>query len=167
MPPFLGGGNMIKSVTKNGFEPADLPHRFEAGTAPIVEAIAMKPAVEYLERIGSHRILSHERDLTQRAIDGLVKIPGLRILGPDIQAKTGVLSFVVDRIHPDQIGQYLNAVGIAIRVGHHCAMPLHERFGLPASARASFYLYNTVEEVDSFVDAVARSVRLGAGSRNG
>lgn len=166
MPPFLGGGNMIKSVTKNGFESADLPHRFEAGTAPIVEAIAMKPAVEYLEGIGSHRILAHERELAQRAMDGLVKIPGLKILGPGIQAKTGIISFVVDSIHPDQIGQYLNAVGIAIRVGHHCAMPLHQRFGLPASARASFYLYNTLQEVDAFVDAVARSVRLGPGSRS-
>jgi cysteine desulfurase/selenocysteine lyase len=161
MPPFLGGGNMIKSVTKKGFESANLPHRFEAGTAPIVEAIAMKPAVEYLERIGSHRILAHERELAQRAIDGLSKIPGLKILGPGIQAKTGIVSFVVDGIHPDQIGQYCNAVGVAIRVGHHCAMPLHERFALPASARASFYLYNTIEEVDAFVDAVARAARLG------
>jgi cysteine desulfurase/selenocysteine lyase len=96
----------------------------------------------------------------------LVKIPGLKILGPGIQAKTGIISFVIDNIHPDQIGQYLNAVGIAIRVGHHCAMPLHQRFGLTASGRASFYLYNTLQEVDAFVDAVARSVRLGLGSRS-
>lgn len=161
MPPFLGGGNMIRSVSKAGFSPADLPHRFEAGTAPIAEAIAMKPAVEYLQRVGSRFILEHERKLADRAMKGLRGIRGLKILGPDIEAKTGIVSFVVDRIHPDQIGQYLNAMGIAIRIGHHCAMPLHERFGLSASARASFYLYNTVAEVDTFVDAVARAVAVG------
>jgi cysteine desulfurase / selenocysteine lyase len=161
MPPFLGGGNMIRSVSKAGFTPADLPHRFEAGTAPIAEAIAMKPAVEYLERVGARQILDHERQLAGRAIEGLRGIRGLRILGPDIQSKTGIVSFVVDRTHPDQIGQYLNAMGIAIRIGHHCAMPLHERFGLSASARASFYLYNTVAEVDAFVDTVARAVAVG------
>ncbi|MFO0014772.1 MAG: SufS family cysteine desulfurase [Planctomycetota bacterium] len=161
MPPFLGGGNMIKSVTKTGFTPADLPHRFEAGTAPIAEAIAMKPAVDYLARVGSDRILAHERTLASRAIEGLRGIPGLKILGPAIESKTGIVSFVVDNVHPDQIGQYLNALGIAIRVGHHCAMPLHQRFGLPASARASFYLYNTENEVDTFIEAVARAVALG------
>ena len=152
---------MIRSVSKAGFSPADLPHRFEAGTAPIAEAIAMKPAVEYLQRVGSRFILEHERKLADRAMKGLRGIRGLKILGPDIEAKTGIVSFVVDRIHPDQIGQYLNAMGIAIRIGHHCAMPLHERFGLSASARASFYLYNTVAEVDTFVDAVARAVAVG------
>jgi len=161
MPSFLGGGNMIKSVSKQGFTAADLPHKFEAGTAPIVEAIAMKPAVEYLEGIGSETILEHERKLANRAIGGLNGIPGLRILGPDISAKTGIISFVVNDMHPDQIGHYLNALGIAIRVGHHCAMPLHERFGLPASARASFYFYNTEDEVDALIDGVARAIDVG------
>jgi cysteine desulfurase/selenocysteine lyase len=160
MPPFLGGGNMIKSVTKAGFVPADLPHRFEAGTGPIVEAIAMKPALEYLMRVGSEAILQHERRLAKRAIEGLSSIRGLRVLGPSIESKTGIVSFVVPGIHSDQIGQYLNASAVAIRVGHHCAMPLHERFGIGVSARASFYFYNTEAEVDAFVAATIRACEL-------
>lgn len=163
MPPFLGGGNMIKSVTKSGFEQADLPHRFEAGTAAIVEAIAMKPALEYLMRIGTEQILAQERRLTIRAIEGLNTIKNLKILGPSEVAagkKTGIVSFVLPGVHADQIGQYLNASGIAIRVGHHCAMPLHQRFGLGVSARASFYFYNTESEVDAFVTAVERACQL-------
>jgi cysteine desulfurase/selenocysteine lyase len=152
---------MIKAVTKKGFTPADLPHRLEAGTAPIVEAIAMKPAIEYLEPFGDRQILDHERNLAQRAIQGLESIRGIRVLGPKLENKTGIVSFAVDRVHPDQIGQYLNAMGIAIRVGHHCAMPLHERYGLPATARASFYIYNTMEEVDALIYGVERAVRLG------
>jgi cysteine desulfurase/selenocysteine lyase len=163
MPPFLGGGNMIKSVSKNGFEQADLPHRFEAGTAAIVEAIAMKPALEYLLRIGSEQILTHEQNLTRRAIEGLQTIKNLRIFGStevNSGQKTGIVSFVIPGIHSDQIGQYLNASGVAIRVGHHCAMPLHARFGLGVSARASFYFYNTEQEVDAFVTAVERASQL-------
>jgi cysteine desulfurase/selenocysteine lyase len=160
MPPFLGGGNMIKSVSKSGFTSADLPHRFEAGTGPIVEAIALKPALEYLTRVGSQAILEHERKLAKRAIDGLSAIPGLRVLGPSIGSKTGIVSFVVQGIHSDQIGQYLNAAGVAIRVGHHCAMPLHERFGIGVSARASFYFYNTESEVDAFVTSTIRACEL-------
>jgi cysteine desulfurase/selenocysteine lyase len=160
MPPFLGGGNMIKSVSKQGFVAADLPHRFEAGTGPIVEAIALKPALEYLMRVGSDAILAHERQLAQRAIDGLSSVSGLRILGPSIQSKTGIVSFVIPGVHSDQIGQYLNAAGVAIRVGHHCAMPLHERFSVGVSARASFYFYNTQAEVDAFVTATLRASEL-------
>lgn len=160
MPAFLGGGNMIKSVSKSGFTQADLPHRFEAGTAPIVEAIALKPALEYLTRVGSSAILEHERRLASRAIEGLSSIRGLRVLGPAIEDKTGVVSFVIPGIHADQIGHYLNASGVAIRVGHHCAMPLHERFGVGVSARASFYFYNTEAEVDAFVTATIRACEL-------
>lgn len=163
MPPFLGGGNMIKSVSKSGFEQADLPHRFEAGTAAIVEAIAMKPALEYLLRVGSDQILTHEQNLTRRAIEGLQTIKNLRIFGAtevNPEEKTGIVSFVIPGIHADQIGQYLNASGVAIRVGHHCAMPLHARFGLGVSARASFYFYNTEQEVDAFVTAVERASQL-------
>jgi len=160
MPPFLGGGNMIKSVSKSGFTSADLPHRFEAGTGPIVEAIALKPALEYLTRVGSQVILDHERKLAQRAIEGLSTIRGLRVLGPSIGSKTGIVSFVVQGVHSDQIGQYLNASGVAIRVGHHCAMPLHERFGLGVSARASFYFYNTESEVDALITSTIRACEL-------
>ena len=161
MPPFLGGGNMIQSVSRDGFVPAGIPHRFEAGTAPIVEAIAMQPAVEYLQRVGSESILAHERRLTRRAIEGLSQIPSLQILGPTIEQKTGIVSFVIPGIHSDQIGQYLNAKGIAIRVGHHCAMPLHKRFGIGVSARASFYFYNTESEVDALVQGVVKAASLG------
>jgi cysteine desulfurase/selenocysteine lyase len=161
MPPFLGGGNMIQSVSRNGFVPASIPHRFEAGTAPIVEAIAMQPAVEYLQRVGSDAILAHERKLAKRAIEGLSHIQGLRVLGPAIEQKTGIVSFVISGVHSDQIGQYLNAKGIAIRVGHHCAMPLHERFGIGVSARASFYFYNTESEVDALVQGVEKAASLG------
>jgi cysteine desulfurase / selenocysteine lyase len=160
MPPFLGGGNMIHSVTCDGFVPAGIPHRFEAGTAPIVEAIAMQPAVEYLQQLGAASILAHERQLAARAMEGLGRLPRVRLLGPEsIAEKTGIVSFVVDGMHSDQIGQTLNAAGIAIRVGHHCAMPLHARLGIGVSCRASFYLYNTLDDADALVDTVARALR--------
>jgi cysteine desulfurase/selenocysteine lyase len=111
-------------------------------------------------RVGSDAILAHERQLAQRAIDGLSSLSGLRILGPSIQSKTGIVSFVIPGVHSDQIGQYLNAAGVAIRVGHHCAMPLHERFSVGVSARASFYFYNTQAEVDAFVTATLRASEL-------
>lgn len=161
MPPFLGGGNMIQSVSRNGFVPASIPHRFEAGTAPIVEAIAMQPAIEYLQRVGGETILAQERKLTRKAVEGLSQIQGLRVLGPAIEHKTGIVSFVISGVHSDQIGQYLNAKGIAIRVGHHCAMPLHERLGIGVSARASFYFYNTESEVDALIQGVERAAALG------
>jgi cysteine desulfurase/selenocysteine lyase len=110
--------------------------------------------------VGSQAILEHERHLARKAIEGLGSIRGLRILGPSIENKTGIVSFVVDGIHSDQIGHYLNASGVAIRVGHHCAMPLHERFGLSATARASFYFYNTEAEVDAFITATIRACEL-------
>lgn len=160
MPPFLGGGNMIHNVSREGFVPAGLPHRFEAGTAPIVEAIAMRPAVEMLVRLGADAIVEHERGLATRAAAGLANLPGMRLLGPtNPEHKTGIVSFVVDGIHSDQIGQWLNAAGIAIRVGHHCAMPLHARLGIGVSCRASFYIYNTEAEADAFVEAVAKAIR--------
>ncbi|MFN9986711.1 MAG: aminotransferase class V-fold PLP-dependent enzyme, partial [Pirellula sp.] len=114
-----------------------------------------------LQRIGSQAILAHERKLTRRAIDGLSQIQGLKILGPAMEQKTGIVSFVIPGIHSDQIGQYLNAKGIAIRVGHHCAMPLHERFGIGVSARASFYFYNTESEADALIQGVEKAVSLG------
>jgi cysteine desulfurase/selenocysteine lyase len=119
----------------------------------------MRPAVEMLVRLGADAILAHERGLAQRAAEGLARIPGLRLLGPArVEDKTGIVSFVIEGMHSDQIGQWLNAAGIAIRVGHHCAMPLHARLGIGVSCRASFYLYNTLDEVDAFVDAVAKAV---------
>jgi len=156
MPPFLGGGNMIKSVSFDGFEPADSPHRFEAGTPPIVEAIAIKPAIEFLEAIGGEEILEHERKLVGMVHDRLSKINRVKIYGPAVEAKSGIVTFTLDGLHPDEIGRRLDAQGIAIRVGHHCAMPLHQRLGLSTSCRASFYLYNTIDDASRFCEAIER-----------
>ncbi len=161
MPPFLGGGSMIKSVSFDGFEPAELPHRFEAGTPPIVEAIALKPAIEFLESIGVEEILEHERKLVGEVHERLSKLKCLKIYGPAVEAKSGIVTFTIDGLHPDEIGRRLDAQGIAIRVGHHCAMPLHQRLGLSSSCRASFYLYNTSDDVSRFCEAVERLCAKG------
>ncbi len=154
MPAFLGGGNMIKSVSVTGFVAADVPHRFEAGTAPIVEAIGMLPAVEYLESIGHQPIIEHERMLVREVHRRLAGVKGLKIFGPAVESKSGIVTFSIDGLHPDEVGRRLDAHGIAIRVGHHCAMPLHARLGLASSCRASFYLYNTLEDVSRFCEVV-------------
>jgi cysteine desulfurase/selenocysteine lyase len=154
MPAFLGGGNMIKTVTFDGYTDADLPHRFEAGTAPIAEAIGMLPAVEYLESIGGDAILEHEQVLLRHAMKRLESVRGLHVFGPAISDKSGVISFTIDGISSQQVAELLDARGIAVRVGHHCAMPLHEKLKVAATCRASFYLYNTLDEVDRFVDGL-------------
>jgi cysteine desulfurase/selenocysteine lyase len=160
MPAFLGGGSMIRRVKQEGFEPADLPARFEAGTPAIVPAIGLAAAIDYLERVGMEAIGAHERLLTRRAHDVLGSIAGLHFLGPDPEQKSGVVSFTLDGVHAHDIAQLLDRRGIAVRAGHHCAMPLHQRLKITASARASFYLYNTVEEVDALGAALeyAKSV---------
>ena len=163
MPPFLGGGSMIRTVTLDGYEAAALPAKFEAGTPPIANAIVMRSAIEYLHTIGLDQIIVHERRLTQRAHDHLEQIESLRILGPAVGQKSGIVSFAIDGVHPQDLASYLDRKGIAIRAGHHCAMPLHARFGIAASSRASFYLYNTLEEVDLFADALGRAIRLFRG----
>jgi cysteine desulfurase/selenocysteine lyase len=162
MQPFLGGGSMIKRVMTDGFEPADLPYRFEAGTPVIVPAIGLGKAIEYLQKIGMERVRAHELVLTRHAHSLLSEIPGLRILGPEPERKGGIVSFALDGIHPDDVSKALDVQGIAVRGGHHCAMPLHERLGLPASTRASFYLYNTLEEVARLAAGVRDAQRLFA-----
>ncbi|HVX14979.1 MAG TPA: cysteine desulfurase [Pirellulales bacterium] len=147
MYPFLGGGSMIRRVTREGFEPADLPARFEAGTPPIVPAIGLGAAIDYLMGIGLVRIHEHIHRLTALAHDVLQSIPGVRIFGPPPESKAGIVSFTVDGIHAHDVAQLLDLQGIAVRAGHHCAMPLHKRLGVAATTRASFYLYNTPEEV--------------------
>ena len=154
MPPFLGGGSMIRRVTLEGFEPADVPARFEAGTPAIVPAIGLGAAIEYLDRVGLDAIGEHERLLTRRAHEVLGSISGVRLLGPPPEEKGGIVSFVLDRIHPHDVAQLLDRHGVAIRAGHHCAMPLHRRFGIAASSRASFYFYNTLEEIDRLGEAL-------------
>jgi cysteine desulfurase/selenocysteine lyase len=164
MPAFLGGGNMIQSVTTDGFTQAGIPHRFEAGTAPIVETIGLKPAIDYLTSIGKEAILKQERLLCEHAMKGIQAMPGVRTFGPELQEKTGVLTFVVDGIDSQQVAHLLDNQGIAIRVGHHCAMPLHQRLGVGATCRASFYFYNTMAEVDKFVAAM-KSITASLGSQ--
>jgi cysteine desulfurase/selenocysteine lyase len=149
MPPFLGGGGMIRRVKLDGFEPADLPAKFEAGTPPIVPAIALGAAIRYLQAISLEAVAAHERRLTERAHDVLGAIEGVRILGPSPDKKSGIVSFTMAGLHAHDIAQVLDRYGIAIRPGHHCTMPLHKRFGIAASARASFYVYNTLAEIDA------------------
>lgn len=149
MPPFLGGGDMIRRVDLRSFEANTVPHKFEAGTPPIAEAIGFGAAVEYLTAVGVGAVHRHEVALAALAIERLQEIPGVQVLGPDAERRGGVVSFSLDGVHPHDIAQVLDRRGIAIRAGHHCAMPLHTKLGLPASARASFYLYNTAKDIDS------------------
>lgn len=151
MPPFLGGGDMIKKVHLRSFTPNDLPHKFEAGTPAIAEVIGFGAAIDYLNTIGMELIASHEQDIIQYTLQQLDKLEGVKVIGPEAEKKGGVASFVLDGIHPHDVAQILDADGIAVRAGHHCAMPLHEKYNLPATTRASFYLYNTKEDVDKLV----------------
>ena len=160
MPEWQGGGSMIKSVTFDGFSLADLPHKFEAGTPAIAEIISLKPAIEYLESIGHERLMEHEQLLAGQAMQGLSKSDGLRIFSPALEKKSGVVSFAIDGIHGEEIARVLDGRGIAIRVGHHCAMPLHSRLGVSVTCRASFYLYNTPSEVSRFVESVEHAVKI-------
>lgn len=160
MPPFHGGGSMIKSVTLEGFTPADLPYKFEAGTPMIVAAIGLGKAVHYLEEIGLAKIRAHDLALTRLAHERLADIPGLSIIGPAPEKKGGLVSFVLEGVHPDEVSKLLDLQGIAIRAGHHCAMPLHHRLGISASSRASFYLYNTAAEVERLATALRHARRV-------
>src|SRR5262245_5096536 len=160
MQPFLGGGSMIKRVTTEGFTPADLPYRFEAGTPMIVPAIGLGKAIQYLQKIGMESIRAHELVLTRHAHSLLADIPGLRILGPEPERKGGIVTFVMEGIHPDDVSKALDVQGIAVRAGHHCAMPLHERLGVTASTRASFYFYNTPEEVARLANGLKEARRI-------
>jgi cysteine desulfurase/selenocysteine lyase len=157
MPPFLGGGSMIEVVRMTGSTYAKAPERFEAGTPVITQAIGLAAACDYLTAVGLADVHAHEQRLTARLLHGLRAIPGVRLIGPDSLADRGaVVSFVVDGIHPHDIGQSLDELGIAVRVGHHCAAPVCQRFGVPATARASAYLYTTEAEIDALVEGLDR-----------
>ncbi|MET8866391.1 cysteine desulfurase [Nonomuraea sp. NPDC004580] len=153
MPPFLGGGEMIEAVWMDRSTYAPIPHKFEAGTPPIVEAIGLGAAVDYLTEVGMDAIEEHERALTAYALEALRELPGLRVIGPEtLEERGGTVSFTLEGLHPHDVGQILDdTFGVAVRVGHHCARPLHLRFGIPATTRASFYLYNTTGEIDALV----------------
>ncbi len=160
MPPFLGGGDMIKEVKLRSFRPNSLPHKFEAGTPAIAEAVGFGAAVDYLSSVGMDNISAHEHEITEYALERLVEIPGVRLFGPDAGHKGGVASFTLDGVHPHDVAQVLDKDGVAVRAGHHCAQPLHEKFGVPATSRASFYLYNTKEEVDLLVNGIYKVKEL-------
>lgn len=151
IPPFLGGGDMIKKVMLRSFKPNDLPHKFEAGTPAIAEAVGFGAAIDYLTSVGMDEIFAHEKEITNYALNKLKDVESIKIFGSNIANRGGVISFELGSIHPHDVAQVLDHYGIAVRAGHHCAMPLHEKFGIPATSRASFYLYNDFEDVDLLV----------------
>jgi cysteine desulfurase/selenocysteine lyase len=154
MPPFLGGGDMIKRVALRSFSVNELPFKFEAGTPAIAETIGFGVAVDYLTAIGMDNIEQHEQIIAAYLLERLEEIPGVTVYGPTAEHKGAVASFTLSDIHAHDISQILDSVGVAVRAGHHCAMPLHTKYQIPATARASFYLYNTPEEVDRLVDGI-------------
>ncbi|GAA3543455.1 cysteine desulfurase [Nocardioides daeguensis] len=155
LPPFLGGGEMIETVRMEGSTYAGIPHKFEAGTPPIVEAIGLGAAVDYLAHIGLDAIHAHEKAITGYALEGLRSVKGLTVLGPlDAAARGGAISFELDGVHPHDIAQVLDSRGIAVRAGHHCAKPAHARFGVQSSTRMSSYLYTEPREIDALVEAL-------------
>ena len=154
LPPVLTGGSMITTVTMESSEFMHAPQRFEAGTQPVAEVAAFTTAVNYLAEVGLEKIFDHERELAEVLLAGIAEIPGISVLGA-AEERIGTVAFDVDGVHAHDVGQYLDSQGIAVRVGHHCAQPLHRRFGVTASTRASTYLYNNAEDCDRFLTALA------------
>ena len=155
LPPFLGGGEMISTVAMERSTYAGIPHKFEAGTPPIVEAVGLGAALDYLSAVGMHNVRSHEEAVTGYALDRLAGIGGLSVLGPlSAELRGGAISFELDGVHPHDVAQVLDSRGIAVRAGHHCAKPAHKRFGVQSSTRMSSYLYTTPAEVDALVDGL-------------
>jgi len=160
MPPLFGGGDMIKRVYLREFKVNDLPYKFEAGTPAIAEAVGLGAAVDYLESVGMDAVAAHEREIIAYALERLEEVPGVKVYGPPAEKKGGVAAFSLAGVHPHDIAQVLDRDGVAVRAGHHCAMPLHDRFNLPATARASFYLYNTTADVDRLVAGLYKVKQL-------
>jgi cysteine desulfurase/selenocysteine lyase len=154
MPPFLGGGDMIKEVKLRSFRPNTVPHKFEAGTPAIAEAVGFGAAVDYLSSLGMDEVAAHEHEITEYALERLEEVPGIKLFGPVADKKGGVAAFTLEGVHPHDVAQILDKDGIAVRAGHHCAQPLHEKFGIPATSRASFYVYNTKDEVDLLINGI-------------
>lgn len=160
MPPFMGGGDMIKNVHLRSFKPNDIPYKFEAGTPPIAEAIGLGTAIDYLTSIGMENISRFEHQMITYAMDCLNEFPGIKVYGPRAEDKGAVASFSMEGIHPHDVAQILDGEGIAVRAGHHCAMPLHERFELQATTRASFYIYNTPDEIDKLIKGLEKVIKI-------
>ena len=155
LPPFLGGGEMIETVTMERSTYAAPPSRFEAGTPPIAQAVGLGAAVDYLSALGMHNVAEHEREITAYALDRLQEIGGLTVVGPkEAVMRGGAISFTLDGVHPHDVSQLLDSQGVAVRAGHHCAKPAHLRFGVQSTTRASFYLYTAHEEIDALVEAL-------------
>ena len=155
LPPFHGGGEMIETVTMERSTYAKAPHKYEAGTPPIVEAVGLGAAVDYLGHVGMDAIHAHEQAITRYALDGLATVPGLSVLGPlDPTRRGGAISFEIDGVHPHDVAQVLDSRGVAVRAGHSCAKPAHARFGVQSSTRMSSYLYTTPAEIDAFVEGL-------------
>jgi cysteine desulfurase/selenocysteine lyase len=157
MPPFMGGGEMIREVKLTGSKWNELPWKFEAGTMPIAEAVGLGAAVRYLEGLGMDAVFAHDRELVAYAMERLAEVPNLHVMGPSADRRGGLVAFTLGDIHPHDVAAVLDADGIAVRAGHHCAMPLHERFGIPSSARASFHCYSLPEDVDALVRGLHRA----------
>ena len=162
MPPFLGGGDMIKEVKLRSFRPNSVPHKFEAGTPAVAESVGFGAAIDYLSALGMDRISTHEHQIIEYALERLEEVPGVKVLGPSADKRGGVASFTFEGVHPHDVAQILDREGIAVRAGHHCAQPLHERFGIPASTRASFYLYSTRQEVDALIEGLYKVKKIFA-----
>jgi len=161
MPPFLGGGDMILTVSMEQSTWNDLPHKFEAGTPNIADVIAFGSAIDYLDALGMDAVRKHERELMEYAVTKLIDLPGITLYGPtDLDQRGGVISFGLEGVHPHDIGQVLDTHGVAIRTGHHCAQPVMTHLEIAATARASFYIYNTTDEVDALTDAVTEAARF-------
>ncbi|GAB3085104.1 cysteine desulfurase [Nocardioides zeae] len=155
LPPFLGGGEMIATVAMERSTYAGIPHKFEAGTPPIVEAVGLGAAVDYLSDLGMQHVHAHEQAITAYALEGLATVPGLTVLGPlDAAQRGGAISFEIEGVHPHDVAQVLDSRGVAVRAGHHCAKPAHARFGVQSSTRMSSYLYTTPGEIDALVEAL-------------
>jgi cysteine desulfurase/selenocysteine lyase len=155
LPPFLGGGEMIATVTMERSTYAPIPSRFEAGTPPIVEAVGLGAAVEYLGHVGLDNVRRHEEAITGYLLDGLASVTGVKVMGPTtVEDRGGAVSFELDQVHPHDVSQLLDSRGIAVRAGHHCTKPLHKRFGVQSSVRASSYLYTTPEEIDALIEGL-------------
>jgi cysteine desulfurase/selenocysteine lyase len=156
MPPFLGGGDMINTVTLEGFTPNQLPWKFEAGTPAIAEAIGLGAAVDYLAQLGMENVHAHEQELTTYALDLFRDLPGVTVYGPDATQKGGVVAFAIEGVHPHDIATILDGESVCVRAGHHCCRPLMHHLNVPALARASFYIYTTKEDIDALVEGVKK-----------
>lgn len=154
MPVFMGGGDMIKRVHLREFTPNEIPYKFEAGTSAIAESVGFGAAIDYLNQLGMEQVSAHEHMLVEYAMERLEEVPGVEIFGPPADQRGGVVAFTLQGIHPHDVSQILDQYGVAVRAGHHCAMPLHEKYNITATTRASFYLYNTREEVERLAQAV-------------